>query len=137
MLKLAVLAALILGACVSATDTRTHGSFSMTAAQSTVVINGVELTAAQEDELATLLGERVPPGRYYVTDNGMMGIEGQPPSVNLVAIIEARGGSSQPSQSQHAARGSIHNSSGDSHITSDGNGCTILSTPSGSLSSGC
>jgi hypothetical protein len=37
----------------------------------------------------------------------------------------------------HAPRGSIHNSSGDSHITSDGNGCTILSTPSGSLSSGC
>lgn len=142
LIKLVLLSTLILPACMPMAPT--SGSYSgsyvtATAPRSVVVINGVELTSAQEDEFAALVGERLPPGRYYVTASGMMGIEGQPARVDLAAVIRARQGqvAAGDSHDSHNGRGAIHNSNGDSHITSDGHGCTILSTPTGSLSSGC
>jgi hypothetical protein len=58
--------------------------------------------------------------------------------VNLVAVIRERQAQGHVASDSSSGRGTaIHNSSGDSHITTDGNGCTMLSTPSGSLSTGC
>ena len=136
LIQLALLSSLFL-ACVPMGGT--YGSYTNTAYRSMVVINGVELTSAQEAELEQLLGARVPPGRYFVTASGMMGREGEAASVNLVAVIRERQAQGHvAADDESSGRGTaIHNSSGDSHITSDGNGCTMLSTPSGSLSTGC
>jgi hypothetical protein len=133
----AVLLSSLFAACVP--PAATYGSYTTSATptpiRAVVVINGVELTAAQEDEFAALVGERLPPGRYVVTESGMMGIEGQPARVDLVAVIRARQG--QVANNNSGRGTAIHNSNGDSHITSDGHGCTMLSTPTGSLSTGC
>ena len=103
-----------------------------------VYVNGQEITADEKAKLDWLLGQPVPAGRYFVTDAGMMGVEGQHASVNLVAYAQARGIQPQQRGNGHAARGSSHYNgySGDA-ITSDGKGCTIVSTSSGSFSSGC
>ncbi len=100
-----------------------------------IYVNGREITADEKAKLDWLLGYQVPAGRYFVTDAGMMGVEGQEATVNLVAYAQARG--IQPQQ-HGGARGSSHYNgySGDA-ITSDGKGCTIVSTSSGSFSSGC
>lgn len=102
-----------------------------------VYVNGQEITADEKAKLDWLLGQQVPAGRYFVTDAGMMGVEGQQATVNLIAYAQARG--IQPQQrGGNAPRGSSHYNgySGDA-ITSDGKGCTIVSTSSGSFSSGC
>src|SRR5687767_12116884 len=113
-----------LAACVTSGSGSymTNDSYRSTATiDAGVVINGVTLSAAQEDELEVLIGERLPAGRYYVTQDGMMGIEGQPARVNIAAVIQARhgnsdgggggGGASGGGGGSHPARGSTHNSS--------------------------
>ncbi len=77
-----------------------------------VFINGHELTASEKAELDTLVGASVPAGRYAIDAAGNLGYERE---------------QEKPPFEMH---------SGDSHVVSEG-GCTILSTPSGSLSSGC
>jgi hypothetical protein len=74
LIKLALLSTLF-AACVPMGGT--YGSATTASYRSMVVINGVELTSAQEAELEQLLGARVPPGRYYVTQSGLMGREGE------------------------------------------------------------
>lgn len=93
-----------------------------------IYINGQELTASDKAELDALLGESVPEGRYAIDAHGNLGYEGQAPIVNVGDLVRAR--RQQPQNKPFE----MH--SDDSHIVSEG-GCTILSTPSGSLSSGC
>lgn len=119
--------------CVPAQGYGTYGATYSTPAITTgVFINGQELTVQQKAELDEFLGETLPAGRYTVDADGNMGFEGQPPRVNLVALArqrQQRGGKPVNMYSRDSAgRGSS--------IVSDGD-CTILSTPDGSLSSGC
>lgn len=125
----------------------TYGSYtasSTAAAHTGIYVNGQELTAQDEALLESLLGQQVPPGRYYVDNHGMMGAVGQAPSVNLVALIQARRGASGSGESSQAPASdepfnmySQDSAGRGSSIVSDGQGCTILSTPDGSLSTGC
>lgn len=79
-----------------------------TTSRTGVFVNGQELTASDKSQLDALVGEPVPAGRYAIDASGNLGYAAQPFEMH----------------------------SNDSHIVSEG-GCTILSTPSGSLSSGC
>ena len=57
-----------------------------TTASAGVYINGQLLTGAQEAELAQLIGEPVPTGRYVLASDGMFGLEGRSERVNLAAL---------------------------------------------------
>jgi hypothetical protein len=119
--------------CVPAQGAGTYGAtYSTPAITSGVYVNGQELTVEQKAELDEFLGETLPAGRYFVDADGNMGFEGQAPRVNLVAFArsrEQRGGTPMNMYSRDSAgRGSS--------IVSDGK-CIILSTPDGSMSSGC
>jgi hypothetical protein len=110
-----------------------------------VFINGQQLSADQKAELDTLLGESVPAGRYTLDARYNFGYEGQPPAINLAAYVRARQGGTHASPHEPAAREndnsfsmySTDSAGQGSSLVSDGNGCMIMSTPSGSLSSGC
>ena len=106
-----------------------------TVAGTGIYVNNQELSADDKAKLEWLIGQPVPAGQYYVTDDGLMGIVGQQPTVNLVVYAKEKGvyqqGNGQKRGSQH-----FNGYSGDS-ITSDGNGCTIVSSGSMSYSSGC
>lgn len=140
-----VVAMFLLVGCIPPAGT--YGSYTASTAsgshRSGIYINGQELTAQDEALLESLLGQEVPPGRYYVDNHGMMGVEGQAPSVNLVALVQARrgasgGGSDSAGSSEEPFSMYSQDSAGrGSSIVSDGEGCTILSTPDGSLSTGC
>ena len=99
-----------------------------------VYINGQELTADQKAQLDAFLGGELPAGRYTVDARYQLGVEGEPPSVDLVAIARAREQQSDGKKplsmysTDAAGRGSSLVSSGD---------CIMLSTPHGSMSSGC
>jgi hypothetical protein len=100
-----------------------------------VFINGHELTADEKAQFEGLIGDAVPAARYTIDANGMMGYEGQAPLVNITAVIQARqqqGRSGNKPINMYSTDASGQGSS----IVSEG-GCTILSTPTGSLSSGC
>lgn len=102
-----------------------------------VFVNNQELSTDDKAKLDWLLGVTVPAGNYYVTDDGMMGVVGQQPTVNLIAYAEARGLKPNRGGGQQGGSSSHYNGySGDS-ITSDGNGCTIMSSGSMTFSSGC
>jgi len=103
-----------------------------------VFVNGQELTADDKAQFDNLVGESVPAGRYAIDAQGNLGYEGQAPVINLAELVRARqqqrqesGGSKEPFQMY-----SRDSAGQGSSIVSEG-GCTILSTPSGSLSSGC
>jgi hypothetical protein len=114
-----------------------YGSYQPTTVSSTgVFLNGQELGANDKQQLDAFLGVQLPPGRYYVDRNGMMGVEGQRPQVNLVAIANARGGGNANRGSGNTdvvinSRGGV----GDGSFMSNGK-CTIVSTPHGSITSG-
>lgn len=104
-----------------------------------VFVNGTELSVQQKAELDEFLGETLPHGRYTIDREGNMGFEGQPPRVNLVALQQQR----EQAAKQNGTRAkqpfnmySRDSAGNGSSIVSDGD-CTILSTPDGSLSSGC
>jgi len=77
-----------------------------------VFINGQELSTSDKAQLDALAGGSVPAGRYLIDANGNVSYE----STRSAEPFEMHGG--------------------DSHIVTEGS-CTILSTPSGSLSTGC
>jgi hypothetical protein len=86
-----------------------------------VYINGQLLTGAQEGELAQLVGEPVPAGRYVLDNDGQFGVEGRSERVNLAA----RRGDTMMTD----GRGSTMAGYGD---------CVSMTTPSGTfLGSGC
>ncbi len=98
-----------------------------------IFVNGHELTAAEQAELEQLIGEPVPPARYTINpQNGDIGYEGHPPVANLQDIARKR----QQSGGKPVNLYSRDSAGRGSSIVSEG-GCTILSTPDGSLSSGC
>ena len=111
----------------------TYGAFA-TAGTTGVYINGQEMGASDKAQLDDLVGGTVPAGRYYVDATGMMGVEGGAPVVNLVALARARGGNDRSGGDFNMY--SRDTSGNGSSIVSQGK-CTILSTPTGSLSSGC
>ena len=110
-----------------------------------VYINGEQLTAEQKAELDGLLGEAIPAGRYALDAQYHFGYEGQAPVINLKAYIaqRQRGAGAPASAGESSESGKpfsmySRDSAGQgSSLVSDGNGCMIMSTPSGSLSSGC
>jgi len=99
-----------------------------------VYINGQELTADQKAQLDTFLGDTLPAGRYTVNAQYQLGVEGQAPSIDLVAIARSR--EQQTGGKEPFSMYSTDSAGRGSSIVSDG-GCMILSTPDGSLSSGC
>ena len=114
------------------------GSYAMQSSGTGVYVNGQQLTGEEKAQLESIVGEVVPAGRYWIDAQGNAGYEGQPARVNLVALARQRqqdrrgnGGSKKPFNMY-----STDSSGRGSSIVSEG-GCTILSTPSGSLSSGC
>lgn len=141
----------VLTACVPATSyqgsTAPYGA--SVPAGTGVYINGEQLTAADKAQFESLLGETVPAGRYALDAQYNFGYEGQPPAINLAAYIRAR--QATPHEAAATASGDAPTAEGarpfsmysqdsagqGSSLVSDGNGCTIMSTPSGSLSSGC
>jgi len=98
-----------------------------------VYVNGQELTVEQRTRLDELLGTTLPAGRYTIDAQYQMGVEGQPPSIDLTAIAQSRG---QKQGKEPFSMYSTDTAGRGSSIVSEG-GCTILSTPDGSLSSGC
>lgn len=103
-----------------------------------VYVNGQLISSDDKAKLDWLLGATLPDGRYFVTDAGMMGREGQQATVDLVAYAKARGVYPQQQTTGHAQRGSyLRPGYSGEGIVSDGKGCTIISTSTGSFSSGC
>ena len=109
-----------------------------------IYINGQELTVEHKAQLEALVGESVPAGRYTLDAQYNFGYEGQPPAINLATYVRARQATPYDS-TQASSRGgdkpfsmySTDSAGQGSSLVSDGNGCTIMSTPSGSISSGC
>lgn len=94
---------------------------------SSVYINGQQLTNAEEAELARLVGEPVPAGRYVLDADGMFGIEGRSERVNLAAHIRQRQGGGDTVMTD--GRGST--------MVGYGN-CVSMTTPSGTfMGAGC
>ena len=109
-----------------------------------IYVNGQMLTAEEKLQLETIIGQSVPAGRYAMDANYNFGYEGSAPVVNLADLARQR----QQQRSQYASSPndtsdkpfsmySTDSSGAGSSLVSDGNGCMIMSTPSGSLSSGC
>jgi hypothetical protein len=138
------MAAVLATGCIPAGGyggTYTQGSYGQPqpTVEAGVWVNGQQLSNDDKAKLDWLLGATLPDGRYFVTDSGMMGREGQQATVDLIAYAKARGVYQQPTANHNtAARGSYLRPgySGDG-IVSDGKGCTIISTSTGSFSSGC
>jgi hypothetical protein len=132
-----VFAAVLATGCIPPNGT--YGSYQMTVTGSTgVYINGLELGTNDKQQLDAFLGVQLPPGRYYVDQNGMMGIEGQRPQVNLVAIANARGGGNANRGNGGGNSDVVINSRGgvgNGSFVSNGK-CAIVSTPHGSITSG-
>lgn len=102
------------------------------AAGAGVYINGTLLTAQDRQLLDAIVGGAVPAGRYFVDANGWMGVEGGPAEIDLAQRVRQKQAENPKAFSMYS-----QDTSGDgSSIVSDGKGCTILSTPSGSLASG-
>jgi hypothetical protein len=92
-----------------------------------VYINGQALSSAQEAELAQLVGEPVPAGRYVLDNDGMFGLEGKSERVNLAAHLRQRQGGGDTMMTD--GRGSTMVGYGD---------CVSMTTPSGTfMGSGC
>jgi hypothetical protein len=103
-----------------------------------VFVNGTELAARDKAELDMVVGQSVPAGRYWMDASYNFGYEGQSTSVNLRDLYAAQH-PQHPQQAQNERGMSMYSTDSagrGSSIVSEG-GCTILSTPSGSLSSGC
>lgn len=109
-----------------------------------VYINGQQLSAPEKAQLDVIVGASVPAGRYALDAQGNFGYEGASPVINLVALVRAR-------QQEGAAEDNTADDTGEkepfsmystdsagqgSSFVSDGD-CMIMSTPSGSFSSGC
>ena len=52
-----------------------------------IYVNGLELTPDEVFYLETLLGSTIPPGRYWLDENGNFGYEGYPPLVNIYQLM--------------------------------------------------
>jgi hypothetical protein len=123
--------------CSTTANYDTWGTQSTTTATvgTGVIVNGTELGASDKAQLDAIVGQSVPAGRYWMDGNYNFGYEGQAASVNLRDLYIAQ----HPQQAQQERGMSMYSTDSAGHgssIVSEG-GCTILSTPSGSLSSGC
>jgi hypothetical protein len=101
-----------------------------------VIVNGTELGANDKAQLDAILGQSVPAGRYWMDASYNFGYEGSGASVNLRDLYLAKNPQAAQSQERGVSMYSTDTAGRGSSIVSEG-GCTILSTPSGSLSSGC
>jgi len=144
---ISLVAAIFLVACIppaqtgGAYDTTGYATATTpTTAGTGIYINGQQLTAAEQAQLEALVGEAVPAGRYALDAQGNFGYEGQPPAINLAAYVRARqeGGTTERERDgkQPFSMYSTDSAGNGSSFVSDGD-CMIMSTPSGSLSSGC
>lgn len=102
-----------------------------------VIVNGTEISANDKAQLDSILGQSVPAGRYWMDASYNFGYEGQAASVNLRDLYLAQHPEQRTAQRERGVSMYSTDSAGrGSSIVSEG-GCTILSTPDGSLSSGC
>jgi len=141
--------AAIVAACVPAQQSATYPTYEAAAHGTGVYINGEQLSAAQKAELDQLIGESLPPGRYALDAQYNFGYEGKAPVFNLAAHVQQRQAQQTATReratNEHASEPSrepfsmySRDSSGQgSTLIDDGNGCMMVSTPSGSLSTGC
>lgn len=120
--------------CMAPAQTTTYGAQQAYATAGTgVFVNGTELGASDKAQLDSIVGQIVPAGRYWMDGSYNFGYEGQAASVNLRDLYIAQ--HPQP-QNQGMSMYSTDTAGRGSSIVSEGS-CTILSTPSGSLSTGC
>ena len=131
---ISLVVAAVLSACVPMSTTGSPYQAQAYTYSTGVYINGQELTADQKAQLDTFLGDTLPAGRYTVNAQYQLGVEGQPPSIDLVAIARSR--EQQSGGKEPFSMYSTDSAGRGSSIVSDGD-CMILSTPDGSLSSGC
>ncbi|MGE0400726.1 MAG: hypothetical protein AB7T06_28710 [Kofleriaceae bacterium] len=142
-LRLAAILMTILGVgCMTTGTYDTYGTpqyaqpYAATAAHGTgVFVNGTELGASDKAQLDAIVGQSVPAGRYWMDASYNFGYENEPASVNLRDLYLAKY-PPERSQERGVSMYSTDSAGRGSSIVSEG-GCTILSTPSGSLSSGC
>ncbi|MDG2618026.1 hypothetical protein P7L53_17440 [Thermoleptolyngbya sichuanensis XZ-Cy5] len=90
----------------------------------------------QGQELALLeylMGTRIPAGRHWLDQNGNWGYEGNP--VIQGNIFASQYGNPQPSNSNRSCSSTHYDPSDGSYMIRGSSGCTIVSTPSGSISS--
>lgn len=102
-------------------------------------VNGYELTLDEKAQLEQRIGYTLPAGRYHLDAQYNFAREGEAPFDNLERVAQANAaangeaGGTGRAWSMHS-RDSAGNGS---TLVDDGNGCMIMSTPSGSISSGC
>ncbi|QKD82582.1 hypothetical protein HPC62_10660 [Thermoleptolyngbya sichuanensis A183] len=108
------------------------GPLNMTATAQ-VVINGQLVQGQELALLEYLMGTRIPAGRYWLDQNGNWGYEGNP--VIQGNIFASQYGNPQPSNSNRSGSSTHYDPSDGSYMIRGSNGCTIVSTPSGSISS--
>lgn len=99
-------------------------------------INDYALTTEEKAELERLLGYVLPAGRYQIDAEYNIAREGEPPFDNLGRQATNAGGGNRSdgrAWSMHSRDASGQGST----LVDDGNGCMIMSTPSGSISTGC
>lgn len=104
-------------------------------------INGYELTLEEKAQLEQLVGYVIPAGRYHIDAQYNFAREGEAPFDNLGRLAQTNGNAGGREDGREGGRAwSMHSrdSSGQgSTLVDDGNGCMIMSTPSGSISTGC
>ncbi len=142
-LRLVAIVLSVLGAGCMTTGADTYGSAQYaqpsyaTASDGTgVFVNGTKLGASDKAQLDAIVGQSVPAGRYWMDANYNFGYENGTASVNLRELYLAKYPQEQQAQQRGMSMYSTDSAGRGSSIVSEG-GCTILSTPSGSLSSGC
>lgn len=136
MKLIGTLVAMLLTACLPQTQTAYTATPTYAAPSygTGVYINGQELSAQDKAQLDNLVGDTVPPGRYFVDANGNAGPEGGPPVVNLYALAQQRGGVSAQASETTQIFGT--GPTGPSSMTAVGD-CIMVSTPDASFDTGC
>jgi hypothetical protein len=128
-------AALLASFDVAAAGPRTTNAQTQRYVRGQVYINGVLLSEQQKALMAEIIQEEfMPAGRWYVTDEGMLGLEGQAPIGSLIPYVQAYLKRHKQPQRGRGGGGEQHNSrTGTGGIQ---NGCAWISTPMGSVFSG-
>jgi hypothetical protein len=142
MKLLTIVLAAVVSACMSTGYQGSGGGLASygtpAATTSATYVNGYELTMDEKAQLEQLIGYTLPAGRYHIGAQYNFAREGEAPFDNLGRVAQASGNSRETDPSGRAWSMHSRDSAGNgSTLVDDGNGCMIMSTPSGSISTGC
>lgn len=145
MKLLTIVLAAFVSACMATGYQRTQGNrgtydangYTTVASTTATFINGYELTIGEKTELERVIGYVLSPGRYQIDAEYNFAREGEAPFDNLGRLAQANAGGGNRSDGQAWSMHSRDSSGQGSTLVDDGNGCMIMSTPSGSISTGC